>query len=311
MPRPNDDRLVAYLDGEIDDAERASIEAWLDRDPAVGQTLAGLARSADLLRQAYDEVLREPVPDRLAAAVRGEPAAAAGARVLAFAPRHRAAARSAAWRWRAALPIAASLFGFLVGGGAAYFGEPPSAARRRWHHGPVRNRSCDRQESVARRRSRIFQAGGCRRRCRSDRCSGERRRASGAAEDQPKHHPAGSPAGSEAVGLDLPRRAARGARRPPGRATRLHDRQQSDRTDGADHRLVQTARYPASLRSPPRRQHAILATSGRAYVLVGQADIGYSWGIGNDVAWQLDAILTAPVRATLLAERVRQRAVGM
>ena len=29
---------------------------------------------------------------------------------------------------------------------------------------------------------------------------------------------------------------------------------------------------------------------GRAYVLVGQADIGYLWGIANDVAWQLDAI---------------------
>jgi anti-sigma factor RsiW len=29
---------------------------------------------------------------------------------------------------------------------------------------------------------------------------------------------------------------------------------------------------------------------GRAYVLVGQADVGYLWGIGNDVAWQLDAI---------------------
>jgi anti-sigma factor RsiW len=29
---------------------------------------------------------------------------------------------------------------------------------------------------------------------------------------------------------------------------------------------------------------------GHAYVLVGQADAGYLWGIGNDVAWQLDAI---------------------
>ena len=28
---------------------------------------------------------------------------------------------------------------------------------------------------------------------------------------------------------------------------------------------------------------------GRAYALVGQADIGYLWGIANDVAWQLDA----------------------
>jgi anti-sigma factor RsiW len=29
---------------------------------------------------------------------------------------------------------------------------------------------------------------------------------------------------------------------------------------------------------------------GRASVLVGQSDLGYLWGIANDVAWQLDAI---------------------
>jgi len=29
---------------------------------------------------------------------------------------------------------------------------------------------------------------------------------------------------------------------------------------------------------------------GRAYALVGQADIGYLWGIANDVAWQMDAV---------------------
>jgi anti-sigma factor RsiW len=29
---------------------------------------------------------------------------------------------------------------------------------------------------------------------------------------------------------------------------------------------------------------------GRAYALVGQTDVGYLWGIANDVAWQLDAI---------------------
>jgi anti-sigma factor RsiW len=28
----------------------------------------------------------------------------------------------------------------------------------------------------------------------------------------------------------------------------------------------------------------------RAYALVGRADIGYLWGIANDIAWQLDAI---------------------
>ena len=29
---------------------------------------------------------------------------------------------------------------------------------------------------------------------------------------------------------------------------------------------------------------------GHAYALAGQTDIGYLWGIANDVAWQLDAI---------------------
>jgi hypothetical protein len=29
---------------------------------------------------------------------------------------------------------------------------------------------------------------------------------------------------------------------------------------------------------------------GRSYALVGQSDVGYLWGIANDVAWQLDAI---------------------
>jgi anti-sigma factor RsiW len=29
---------------------------------------------------------------------------------------------------------------------------------------------------------------------------------------------------------------------------------------------------------------------GRAYALAGQSDIGYLWGIANDVAWQLDAV---------------------
>jgi len=29
---------------------------------------------------------------------------------------------------------------------------------------------------------------------------------------------------------------------------------------------------------------------GRSYALVGQSDIGYLWGIANDVAWQLDAL---------------------
>ena len=39
-----------------------------------------------------------------------------------------------------------------------------------------------------------------------------------------------------------------------------------------------------------QRRRAHLLDDGRAYALVGQTDIGYLWGIANDVAWQLDAI---------------------
>ncbi len=33
MQKRSDDRLIAYLDGELEMAERREIEAWLDTDP--------------------------------------------------------------------------------------------------------------------------------------------------------------------------------------------------------------------------------------------------------------------------------------
>ena len=122
MSRYSDDRLVAYLDGEIDPAERRDIEAWLDSDPPARDKLAALAPSTALLRDAYLEVLHEPLPDRLIAAARGETAAQTGARILAFSPGRGAVHGGPRLRRRLALPVAASLLGFLVGGGSAYFG---------------------------------------------------------------------------------------------------------------------------------------------------------------------------------------------
>lgn len=43
------EQLSAYLDGELSDAERGEVEAWLARDEAARQTLAELRRAADLL----------------------------------------------------------------------------------------------------------------------------------------------------------------------------------------------------------------------------------------------------------------------
>ncbi len=72
MQQRSEDRLIAYLDGEVDVSERRAIEAWLDSDPAARDKLAALAQSDALVRSAFDEVMHEPLPDRLIAAARGE-----------------------------------------------------------------------------------------------------------------------------------------------------------------------------------------------------------------------------------------------
>ena len=46
MQKRSDDTLVAYLDGELDSAERQHAEAWLAADGAARERLAGLAQSA-------------------------------------------------------------------------------------------------------------------------------------------------------------------------------------------------------------------------------------------------------------------------
>src|SRR5437870_13627705 len=120
MQRLGDDRIVAYLDGELETAQRREVEAWLDADPAARQQLAALADSTHLLRLAYDEVFHEALPDRLIAAARGETMEGqVGARILPF--RGSASVRTGMSRSRwIALPVAASFFGLLGAGGAAY-----------------------------------------------------------------------------------------------------------------------------------------------------------------------------------------------
>ena len=72
MQRPSDERLIAYLDGELDESERSAIAVWLDRDAELRAHAARLGESAALLRAAFDETLREPLPERLVAAAHGE-----------------------------------------------------------------------------------------------------------------------------------------------------------------------------------------------------------------------------------------------
>src|SRR5689334_12030347 len=127
MLRRSDDRLVAYLDGELEPVERRDVEDWLDGDPVAREKLAALAESANLVRLAFDEVMHEPLPERLIAAARGETTAGdtmvsaePTAQVVPFRRRQTAQRAGTAQRWWMGLPVAASLAGLLLGGSVAY-----------------------------------------------------------------------------------------------------------------------------------------------------------------------------------------------
>jgi len=158
MQRPSDEVLVAYLDGEVDEATAVEVESWLERDADLRTQLLALTESAAQIRDAFDEVLREPVPERLIAAARGRDSEAAdpesiklgvakpgivkpGATILSFAPRPPAARKTIAnRRWGLGLAAAASLSFLMIGAGGGYLagsgdvsiGTHPSATTASW-----------------------------------------------------------------------------------------------------------------------------------------------------------------------------------
>lgn len=64
--RFSEETLMAYADGELDLAARAEIEAAMARDPEVARAVERHRLMAARVRAAYDGVLEEPVPERLA-----------------------------------------------------------------------------------------------------------------------------------------------------------------------------------------------------------------------------------------------------
>jgi len=65
----NDDTLIAYLDGQLPEADYAPLEQALNNDAALRTRLQALAESSELARRAFDPVLLEPVPPQLIAAI--------------------------------------------------------------------------------------------------------------------------------------------------------------------------------------------------------------------------------------------------
>jgi anti-sigma factor RsiW len=281
-----DDRLVAYLDGELEIADRRAIEAHLAADPNAAARMAALARSDYLLRQAFDEVMREPVPGRLVAAALGE-TGMAGRPIVRFV--HGGADKPAPSRrgWRIALPIAASLVGLLVGGTSVYLGLVGGGGVGGVERTTEAATANDVWLDSAAGYFKLFLNAG-----------------DHALVDLPA---SGDPREVlQRIGQSLPQAVRlpdlkpwgltfRGARlvlvggRPAAQLIYTTD----NKAIGPLTLIIGSSRRPDIPPTFDRRQDVNLLYwrhQGRAYALVGQADVGYLWGIGNDVAWQLDAI---------------------
>jgi anti-sigma factor RsiW len=289
MQKHSDETLVAYLDGELDDAERREVEAWLDADPSVRDRLLGLAESASAVRAAFADIINEPVPDRLIAAARGETASGetnlTEAEIVVLRPKSKPAGPPR--RWGAGMALAAGLCGLVVGGALTYFGNgilvPTNPTERQ-----VQTASLDNWlENAAGDYKLIVNPGG----------------------DPLVDVPANGDTGEtlQKISQNMPQQQVRlpdlkpwglnfrGARlvvvegRPAAQLVYTTD----NKAIGPLALIIGSSKEPDLAPTQGRRQDLNLLYwrhSGRASVLVGQSEIGYLWGIANDVAWQLDAI---------------------
>ncbi|HEX3398609.1 MAG TPA: zf-HC2 domain-containing protein, partial [Steroidobacteraceae bacterium] len=136
----SDEMLMAYADGELDAPTRARIEAAMKEDPEIAKRVAQHRALREAMQGAFAAVLREPVPERLIAAARGQSAAGGQSEArggneprarneadgeteapesavvdmfLALAARRKASARSS--RWQATAMAASLLLGLGLG----------------------------------------------------------------------------------------------------------------------------------------------------------------------------------------------------
>lgn len=66
----SDDDLHAYLDGQLDEASMAAVEAAIAQDTILAEKIAEFRAQRVAIKQIYDPVLTEPVPDSLRKVVR-------------------------------------------------------------------------------------------------------------------------------------------------------------------------------------------------------------------------------------------------
>lgn len=95
-----EERLIAYVDGELSAADRAAFEAELAADPSLAAQLEQQRRLRERIAAAYAPVLDEPAPERLVAA--------------ALAANDRGGFRPMHWAAMAASLVAGVLVGFAA-----------------------------------------------------------------------------------------------------------------------------------------------------------------------------------------------------
>lgn len=287
MQKHSDEALVAYLDGELDPAERHHVEAWLDADPAVRDRLDALARSDELVRGAYADILDEPLPERLIAAARGETAAmtpAQEAEILVLRPKAGGAPLHGR-HWQIGLAAAAGLFGVMFGGVGTYVGmgllNPASAVNE--------------QELATAATSNLW----------LDNAAASYKLAVNAGDNMLVDVPASNDPREVWQKVSLPQVRVpdlkpwglnfRGARlvvangRPAAQLVYVTD----NKAIGPLTLTISASKRPDTTPTIDRRQDLSVlhwSRQGRSYALVGTSDLGYLWGIANDVAWQLDSI---------------------
>lgn len=121
----SDEKLMAYADGELSEAERAEVEAALAADAGLREKLEAHKRMQARFASSFDPILEEPVPDRLLAAARGETRSAG---VVDLSARRAQRAERPRWSVREWGAMAASLLLGVFVSVALLRGEGPIAA---------------------------------------------------------------------------------------------------------------------------------------------------------------------------------------
>ncbi|HVC55042.1 MAG TPA: hypothetical protein VND95_03755 [Stellaceae bacterium] len=292
MQKHSDEALVAYLDGELDSAERGHVEAWLEADPAARDRLAGLAQSAELVRGAYADIVNEPLPERLIAAARGETVPASlppqQAEILVLQRPGRVATPLRRRGWQIGLAAAAGLLGVICGSTGTYFGigmlAPSGAAAERQLAAAAAN---DAWLNNAAAYYKLTVSAG------------DTMLIDVPASNDPRE-------ALQKISQSLPQQVRLPDLKPWGltfRGARLvvvEGRPAAQLVYVTDNKAIGPLTLDIGATTQPdipptfnRRQDVNLLYwrhHGHAYALVGRTDIGYLWGIANDVAWQLDAI---------------------